>query len=204
MKIYAIADIHGAQYRVNTAVEVIKHHQPDVTVVSGDITQFGPGDMAMLLLDQLPGKVLALPGNIDTADVWDGINKSHAVNMHKNQENVRGLSFAGINGVDDGETELILTNEQLKDSFNGVDVLITHVPPYGFQDTVFLGKHAGSKAVQRIVERFHPRLVISGHIHERPGYSAQGETMVVNCSMGKRGRGAIINVNDSIEVHMLD
>ncbi len=204
MKIYATADIHGAQHRLNEAVEVIEHNHPDITVVAGDITQFGPGDMATLLLDQLPGNVLSLPGNIDTADVWEGIKKSHAINMHKNQINVQGMSFAGINGVDDGETELILTDEQLKQSFEGVDVLITHVPPYGFQDTVFLGKHAGSKAVQRIVKSFHPRLVISGHIHERPGYTADEQSLVVNCSMGKRGRGALITLNDSITVKMLD
>jgi len=204
MKIYATADIHGAQHRVNEAVDVIKKNQPDVTIVAGDITQFGPGDMATLLLDQFPGKVLALPGNIDTADVWDGIDKSHAVNVHRNQVSVQGMSFAGINGVDDGETELILTDDHLKHSFEGIDVLITHVPPYGFQDSVFLGKHAGSRAVRRIVDHFHPRLVISGHIHERPGFTSDEETMVVNCSMGKRGRGAIININDSVEVRMLD
>ncbi len=204
MKIYATADIHGAQHRINQAIQAIESHRPELTVIAGDITQFGPGDMATQLLDQLPGLVLTLPGNIDTADVWEGIDHSHATNMHKNQILFKGLSFAGINGVDAGETELVFSNQKLRSSFEQMDVLITHVPPFGFQDTVFLGKHAGSKMVRKIVDTFHPRLVISGHIHERPGFITDGKTTVVNASMGKRGQGALITLNDSIKVNMLD
>jgi hypothetical protein len=204
MKIYATADLHGAQHRVNEALAVIKQHKPDIIVIAGDITQFGPADAAKNILNQFPGPVYTLPGNIDTADVWEGIKETHAVNLHKKQTQVNGLIFAGVNGVDDGETELFFTDETLRSYVEHVDVLITHVPPYGFQDSVFLGKHAGSRPVRKIVDEFHPLLVISGHIHEKPGFTHHGHTVIVNCSMGKRGRGAIIHINERVDVTMID
>jgi Icc-related predicted phosphoesterase len=204
LKIYATADIHGAQHRVNEALSAIKKHKPDIIVIAGDITQFGPADVAITILNQFPTPIYTLPGNIDTADVWEGINKTEAVNIHKKQTQVDGLTFTGINGVDDAETELFLSDHTLQSYLNHVDVLITHVPPYGFQDTVFLGKHAGSKPLRKIVDTYHPLLVISGHIHERPGYTTHQNTIIVNCSMGKRGKGAIIEINESVKVTMLD
>ena len=124
--------------------------------------------------------------------------------MHKNQIEFKGALFTGINGVDDAETELFLMDSSLKKMVDSVDVLVTHVPPYGFQDAVFLGKHAGSKPLRKIMDLNHPRLVISGHIHEKPGFTSHEQTTIVNCSMGKRGRGALIELNEEIKVTMLD
>lgn len=204
MRIYATADIHGAQHRVNEALAAIKEHDPEVIVIAGDITQFGPADAAITILNQFPSPVYTLPGNIDTADVWEGIKQTKAVNIHKKQTQVNGLTFTGVNGVDDEETELFFTDETLKSYLEQTDVLITHVPPYGIQDTVFLGKHAGSKPIRKIVDTFHPLLVICGHIHEKPGYTEHDQSMIVNCTMGKRGRGAIIDIDKTVKVTMLD
>lgn len=204
MKIYATADIHGAQHRVNEALSVIKKFKPNVIVIAGDITQFGPADAAINILNQFPSPVYTLPGNIDTADVWEGIKKTEAVNIHKKQTQVDGLTFMGINAVNEAETELFLSDDTLLSYLEHTDVIISHVPPYGFQDTVFLGKHAGSKALRQIVEKFKPLLVISGHIHERPGFTTHGPTTIVNCSMGKKGRGAIIDIDHDVEVTLIE
>ena len=67
-----------------------------------------------------------------------------------------------------------------------------------------LGVHLGSKAIRRIVEVKKPILVLSGHIHEAPGYSKFDETFVVNCSLGKHGEGAIIKLDKNISVEMLE
>lgn len=204
MKIYAVADLHGAQYRVNEACEIIKKYVPDVTCVCGDITQFGPGDVAQIILDQLPGTVLVITGNIDTIDVAEGIKQSHADDIHKKKVEIKGVTFLGLNGVSDQETKRFIQNNNNISLFCQLDVLVSHIPPYGFQDTVFLGKHAGSKTLLEIVETKRPRLMLCGHIHENPGFTKTNHTIVVNCSMGKRGKGALITFDEDITVKMLD
>ena len=58
--------------------------------------------------------------------------------------------------------------------------------------------------MEQLVDKFKPRLVLSGHIHEDPGITKIGKTTVVNCSMGKRGEGSLIEINNEISVKMID
>lgn len=83
-------------------------------------------------------------------------------------------------------------------------ILVTYIPPFGIQDKTFIGMHLGSKVIRRIVEVKKPMLVLSGHIHENPGYSKFDDIFVVNCNLGKQGEGAIIKINKNISVEMLE
>jgi Icc-related predicted phosphoesterase len=78
MKLLAVADIHGLQYRLNTVLQSVDSYSPDLVVICGDITQFGPGEVAKNILNQIPCKTLAIPGNIDTPDVERAIDESNA------------------------------------------------------------------------------------------------------------------------------
>jgi Predicted phosphoesterases, related to the Icc protein len=65
-----------------------------------------------------------------------------------------------------------------------VDVLITHGPPLGRGDKVFLG---GSRAgcanlLSQIQTRIRPRLCVYGHIHEDAGVTFDGKTLYVNAA----------------------
>ncbi|MBU1713935.1 MAG: phosphoesterase, partial [Proteobacteria bacterium] len=72
---------------------------------------------------------------------------------------------------------------------------IAHPPPFGTLDKV-LGKfHAGCKSLREIVSRRQPQMLICGHIHEMPGSAFLGKTLVVNCSIGMKGKGALIELN---------
>jgi Icc-related predicted phosphoesterase len=202
MKILATADIHGSQYRLNILLDNIERYSPDLVVICGDITQFGPGDVAKNFLNQIPIETLAISGNIDSADVFKAINDSKATNIEMKKVVKKGLPFIGINGENENQT-----NQFFKENKNLLDetsILVTHVPPYDTQDKIFLGKHGGSKELKKIVDKFKPRLVLCGHIHEDPGYTNVEDTIVVNCSMGKRGEGALIEINKDISVKMLD
>ena len=200
MKILAVADIHGAQYRLNLVLKNIDRYSLDLVVICGDITQFGPGDLAMNFLDQIPVETLAITGNIDSADVGKGIDESKATRIEMKRVIKKGIPFVGI-GRDISNQLKIIDEKKLIDENS---VIVSHEPPYGAQDKVFLGMHAGSKILREIIKKYKPRLVLSGHIHEDPGYGKINNTLVVNCSMGKRGEGALVDINEKISVKMLD
>jgi predicted phosphodiesterase len=62
----------------------------------------------------------------------------------------------------------------------GIDVLVTHGPPYGLGDTVWGGEHVGCQDLLRHLRRVKPRLHLFGHIHEARGEWQEGPTRVVN------------------------
>ena len=192
--ILAIADIHGSQYRLNILLDNIEKFSPDLVVVCGDITQFGPGEVATNFLEQITVDTFAIPGNIDTPDVAEAIEKSKATNIVSKKVEKNNISFVGVS-----ESDISLIENRLDEK----SVLVAHTPPYGLQDKVFIGMHAGNKNLRKLVDRYKPRLILCGHIHEDPGYTKTNNTVVVNCSMGKRGEGALIEINKNISVKML-
>jgi len=200
MKIIAAADIHGSQFRLNILLKNIEKYSPDLVIICGDITQFGPAELAKNFLDQIPVEALAVTGNIDTKDVKRGIDESKATNIEMRKVVKKDINFVGTNGIDLEQIKF-LNDKKLVDENT---VLVSHVPPYGFQDKVFLGMHGGNKELRKIVDKYKPRLVLCGHIHEDPGYDKNKNTVIVNCSMGKRGGGALINIDKKVSVKMLD
>jgi len=208
MKILAAADFHGSQYRLNLVLHHIEVEKPDLVVVCGDLTQFGPGSVATTLLNQFPVETLAVHGNIDSSDVSQAIDTSKATNIHLKQVVSHGVPFIGIGGdLPPSLTDLEISDgakrQPLGTILTQASVLVTHVPPYKLQDRIFIGTHGGSKALRAIVDAASPRLVLCGHIHEDPGMTVSGKTMVVNCSMGKRTEGTIVEISDSITVRVL-
>jgi Icc-related predicted phosphoesterase len=199
MKIYTIADLHGSQYRLNIVLDNIKKYNPDLVVICGDITQFGPGDLAKNFLDQIPTDTFAITGNIDTLDVIKGIKESKATFLELNKIKRYGYTFVGTNGIDNNQVEKL----DNKKYFDEKTILITHIPPYETQDKVFVGVFGGSIELRNLIEKYKPILVLCGHIHENPGYIEVFNSIIVNCSMGKRGEGAIIEIKDKIYVKML-
>jgi len=200
MRILATADLHGSQYRLNIVLKNVERYSPDLVVICGDITQFGPGELAKNFLDQIPVETLALTGNIDTVEVGKGIDDSKATKVEMRRIVKKGVPFVGVNGINPEHFKVVEEKKLLDEN----SVLVSHEPPYGAQDKVFLGMNGGNKELRALVDNYKPRLVLCGHIHEDPGVTKIGKTTVVNCSMGKRGEGAIIEINESLSVKMLD
>ena len=82
--------------------------------------------------------------------------------------------------------------EKVLSRFGKLDILLTHVPPYGVLDQVnskvippsWVGRHAGSRAVLEYVGSIQPGYVICGHIHEAEGYQKVGRSQVYNLGTG--------------------
>jgi len=206
MKILAAADIHGAQYRLNIILDNIEKYSPDLVVICGDITQFGPGEIATNFLNQIPVETLAVPGNIDTPDVGKAIDESKAENIDLKRIVKDKISFVGMGGETISLTNLISDNKDKKSINEIIDeetILVTHVPPYKLQDKVYVGRHIGSKELKNLVEKYHPRLVLCGHVHEDPGFTRFQNSLIVNCSIGKRTEGMLIEINKEIDINIL-
>jgi Icc-related predicted phosphoesterase len=82
--------------------------------------------------------------------------------------------------------------ENILARFGRVDILVTHVPPYGILDTVnsrlarpeWAGRHAGSKAILQYIRRYQPQYVFCGHLHEAEGTENVGQTQIYNLGQG--------------------
>ena len=200
MKILAVADIHGAQYRLNLVLKNIERYSPDLLVVCGDITQFGPGELARNFLNQIPIDTIAVTGNIDTLEVGKAIDDSKATKIELKKVVRKGVSFVGVSGINPDHFKILDDKKMI----NNQTVLVTHVPPFDTKDKVFIGMHGGNKELRALIDKYSPRLVISGHIHEDPGFIKIGKTIFVNCSMGKSGEGALIKLDKNVSIKMLD
>lgn len=70
----------------------------------------------------------------------------------------------------------------------GVDIVISHQPPYGYCDEVpdyFSGRmsHQGSRELLAAIDRVKPTVVICGHIHEGHGAASHHGTLIYNVSV---------------------
>jgi len=203
MNIYSVADIHGRQDRL----DLIKNHvtllKPDVLVIAGDIT--GHHELLSLIgqLNDLPIPVLAVRGNMDSQEVEKLLEQYPNISsLHKKKVTINGVSFVGLGGTIPVPfcSKICLREKRLIEETDYLierdSVLVSHPPPYGTLDEGFGNLHAGSRGLRRLILEKQPRMLICGHIHEKPGVALLAETIVVNCSMGRSGAGAVISMNN--------
>ena len=101
-------------------------------------------------------------------------------NLHRRVITHRGLTFAGLEGSmkynkgDIQYTDLQMSWMVLQMGLrlglrrrkygHGVDVLVTHSPPFGIHDKSDLA-HRGFKGLLRFMDWYHPRYMLHGHVH---------------------------------------
>ncbi len=208
MRIYACADIHGKERHIEAVKHAICEFEPDIAIIAGDIARFFNQASVIASLDTLGLPVYAVTGNSDRAIVKTAIkNATNITSLHMARVDVTigGMqkSISGVDGtfplpfrskVSIFEARTIRKLDKVA-SFGGI--LVVHPPPLGTLDQVFGSRlHAGSGGIARYIEKAKPEIVICGHIHESAGVGNIGETLVINCAMGKNVNGAIIEVDD--------
>lgn len=219
MRILALSDLHNSRRGAETAERLALEVRPDLIAIAGDFTNLGPDDYARDLLARLPVTTLAVPGNMDAGVIGPALSTGKGRSLHLRKEVVDGVPFVGLGGwighpslgeswgVQPDEAERALSGLMTEGC-----VLLTHVPPLGHLDGVAVPavfapsgsvEHIGSQMVLQLVERFRPRLVISGHVHEARGIERAGGTVFVNPGPARDGFGAKIDLNNKISARLI-
>lgn len=211
MKIVAFSDIHGKYGKI---IEFLKENPVDLVILTGDITHFGPSELAGEILNEIASfdvPVLAIPGNCDPVDLYDSIDNSNAINIHGRSVTIKNIGICGFGGsnptpfktpLEFEEVEIYdqakKALEEVKDS--KVTLFVTHAPPVDTKtDILPSGDHVGSMSIRKIIEELNPTINVCGHIHESRSTDKIGETEVINPGMTSDGHACVINIDDSDE-----
>lgn len=206
MKIYAVADIHARSHRLENIRAGIAELQPDCVIIAGDmISYFRPGPV-FSVLDALTVPVFVVRGNSDPAYLEKHLKRlSNVASLHARKTVFKEVPLVGISGaipVPFRSRIRFLEKglfARIKPLVGQDTILVVHPPPYGMRDRVGGKVSAGSKGVRSLVEETRPAVVICGHIHEDAGIDRLGATLVVNCCMTGKNRGALITLEPGRE-----
>lgn len=209
MKIVSVSDIHGFELAHPFLDRICEVLLPDLLVISGDITTFGPASVAERVLRNLNCLCAAIPGNCDPEEVMEIIDE-FCISLHGKRENINGIDFVGLGGSPKGTfgTPNELEDEEidalLSETMVDRCVLVTHAPPRGINDLVPTGIRLGSAIVSEYVKRFKPVLVLSGHVHEARGIVEQDGTVFANPGPLKGGFVVRVDLGDEVDAELLD
>ncbi len=199
MRVYAVADIHGKNERFERIRNNLSKLKANILVIAGDISNFTQPGKILNRLNALPVPVLVIRGNSDLKRV-DHLFAAfpNCIPIHAVCTTIRSISFVGIGGtLPIPFRSRICLNENLslqkiEPLVNSHTVLVTHTPPYGYQDLVMGRFHAGSKGLLKLIKKCRPQVMICGHIHEDDGISTVGKTRVVNCALNRTRSGTLL------------
>jgi len=212
MRIYAVADIHGRSDKIELIRGNTLQLNPDVLVVAGDITNYTGSAGILAQLNDIPVPVLAVRGNTDPLRVENLFEYfSNISPLHLKQVTIGRTPFVGASGcIPIPFSSRICLNQaqvikKLKALIKRNSVLVAHPPPWGTLDEVFGKFHAGCHSLEKAIKICRPMLMICGHIHESSGSVFIGQTLVVNCALGKNHAGALIELDkdNNLKVEML-
>jgi hypothetical protein len=201
-KIYATADLHGYLDRLGRVTDNVVALKPDVLVIAGDITGHRESAAYIRRLNDLPVPVLTVRGNMDAQEIENLIASCpNVISLHQKEVTFDGVMFVGMGGTIPVpfSSRICFREKQMIEAMDHLirtdSVLVTHPPPYGTLDEGLGNLHAGSRGLRRLILEKQPRMLICGHIHEKPGWAYIEKTLVVNGSMGRSGAGAMITLS---------
>ncbi len=201
MRLLAASDIHGA---VRMLKYMLEKEDADILVLAGDLSNNSLSEAreALQVASRYEMQVVFVPGNMDPPDLLHMRSLEGAINIHGKVVNVLGLNLGGFGGggISPFNTPIEFDErtiwKNLSDLVN-IDVLVSHVPPYGTKlDVVRSGMHVGSKSLLKFLKENQPILCICGHIHESHGVDFIGRTISINPGPLMWGRYAVIELHD--------
>ena len=188
MRLLAFSDLHTDLAQAHRLAE--RSAEVDVVVGVGDFASVHSGlTETIAALGAIEAPAVLVPGNNETEEALREAcaNWSRAVVLHGEGTEIDGVTFFGLGAgvpVTPWDWSFDLTEEAASELLEACPegcVLAVHSPPRGHVDVSGAGRHLGSEAVLRAIERTRPRLVLCGHIHESWGMESRiGPTPVIN------------------------
>ena len=188
MRLLAFSDLHTDLAQARRLVE--RSVEVDVVVGVGDFASVHSGlTETIAALGAMEAPAVLVPGNNETEEALREAcaNWSRAVVLHGGGTEIDGVAFFGLGAgvpITPWDWSFDLTEEAAAELLEACPegcVLAVHSPPRGRVDVSGAGRHLGSEAVLRAIERTRPRLALCGHIHESWGMESRiGPTPVIN------------------------
>ena len=189
MKVLAISDLHGYLPQVEEC---------DLLLIAGDLCPDhcgsgwpdpqGQNDWLNRRFktwwETVPTKqIVATYGNHDFCG--EEFNNSNII-VDGIVDTPAGTVYATPWSVKFGVWAFMKTDDELRAVYEkiptGIDILVTHGPPFGHGDKTHDGEHVGSKSLMDTIVRVRPKIVVCGHIHEAYGKYHLGDIPVYNVS----------------------
>ncbi|MGB9636014.1 MAG: metallophosphoesterase family protein [Thermoplasmata archaeon] len=203
IRILQITDIHASQKFAGMLEKIVETEKPDVVIICGDITHFGPYSFASQILNSIKVRGFTVLGNCDLPDTFEKISiPENIIHLHGDATNFMGQKFAGFGGANGtpwaygnlySEAEIYTSLAKIADAES---IVITHTPPCSFV-RARIGEEMGSAGVDRILIEKKPKAILCGHIHEADGVEKIGSTVIVNPGPAKHGRYAIVEIEEN-------
>ncbi len=189
-KILAVGDIHGDTGLVKKLAKKAKDENVDLVILAGDLTFLEKSTKDLIgPFIKAKKEVLLIPGNHETvattdflAKLYPGTTNIHGHSVKKGDVGIFGSGYDPSTGpfwIEDEEIFKTLEkgHKAIKDSKK--KIMVTHAHHQGSK-AEFSG-FRGSKAVKKAIDKFHPDILISAHIHEAGGVEEQiGKTKVIH------------------------
>jgi Icc-related predicted phosphoesterase len=199
-RVLLLADFHGQYGKLDSFLAL----EPDLVIISGDITQFGPSEDAVEVLSRIDVPCFAIPGNCDPEDLVDSLEESDAVCLHGITFTLGKITLTGIGGsnptpfgtpceLSEEEIGALLEGATERMEKNTHNILVCHAPPHGTLDRIGDAR-VGSTALRKQMKRFD--LVCCAHIHEAKGVMEEDGVKVVNPGPASEGHCALITLGD--------
>lgn len=189
-KILAMGDIHGDTGLVKRLAKKAKDENVDLVILAGDITWFEKSTKNLIgPFIKAKKEVLLIPGNHETiatadflAQLYPGTTNIHGYSIKKGEIGIFGAGYEPSTGPFWVEDETIF--ETLKKGHKNIKdtktkIMVTHAHPH--KSKAEFSGFTGSKAVKKAIDKFHPDILISAHIHEAGGITEKiGKTKVIH------------------------
>ncbi len=185
VRVLHVSDIHCDSNRL---IRVLESEDYDIVAATGD---FECVETVEALVKYASKPLLAVTGNIDNA-ATARVLRDAGVLLDGRIRVVDDLVFAGVGGLDLKSSIESLRERLAKSDVGRVDFLLSHHPPKGILDRVFIGLHIGSRDVLELAESLRPKAHLFGHVHEARGSIVRNGILFVNAGPLKRGYYAVV------------